>query len=56
MSMDHEVLESKDVMTRPELPVPISMAKDVQFIQPPVLQRNPPRLLLVVNMIRLIRS
>ena len=32
MSMDHEMLGSKDVMTRPELLVPISMGKDVQFI------------------------
>lgn len=49
MSMDHEMLGSKDGMTRPELLVPISMGKDVQFIQPLPL-------LLVVNMFRINRS
>jgi hypothetical protein len=56
MSMDHEMLESKDFMTRPELLVPISMGKDVQFIQPLVPQGEPLPLLLVVNMFRINRS
>jgi len=54
--MDHEVLGSKDVMTRSELLVPISMGKDVQFIRPLVPQGDPLPLLLVVNMFRINRN
>jgi hypothetical protein len=56
MSMDHEMLGSKDVMTRPELLVPISMSKDVKLIQPLVRQGESLPLFLVVNMFRINRS
>jgi hypothetical protein len=56
MSIDHEIPESKDVMTRPELLVPISIGMDVQFIQPSVPQREPLPLILVANMMRINRS
>jgi hypothetical protein len=48
--MDHEMLGSKDVMTRPELLVSIPVSS-VQFIQPLVPQGEPLPLLRVVNMV-----
>ena len=56
MSMDHEMLGSKDVMARSELLVPIPMSKDVKFIQPLLPQGEPPPLLLVVNVFPINRT
>lgn len=56
MSMYHEMLGSKDVITWSELLVPIPMGKDVKFIQPLVPQGEPPLLLLVVNVFRINRT